>query len=980
MGVAGFFKWLMERYPSVCRSAGSGLTPLFDCFFIDFNCIIHRAIRATEGGSDENQMELVAEILRFTDSLIQIIRPTKLLYIAVDGPAPFAKSVQQRQRRFTGKAGSESSAGFTKNSISVGTSFMEYLHQRITKFIQDRMENDEVWSTPKVIYSSHHTPGEGEHKIFDFIRAQRKAGTWNENYSCCVYSPDADLIFVCLYSHIKNFCVMKDSDMTTGERAIFNVKNDSGVRFSPDDFSLVYIQLIRELILVDFLDGDDKDLSRVTDDFCAISFLLGNDFIPHFPDFSIQKGQFNIALDVYQRNFLSKRIFLIENEQFNYHNLGLFLGDVSVICAQLSNSSQTKESVYNYAIDNFFRRMDKPKPEEMNELLAKSAFVALDSFTWVLRYYTYGCPSWTWSFPAIAAPALIIISKFADSYKPSFVLGVPPTPVECLMSLLPAKSVGLLPAPLQKYADVGSPLYDIFNGSSKGVSYDDLMRIKETIKKEEANFTEEEKQRNVIMKPFEIRQFSMKQIDDEESVSLPKGTTYEKNPPGMPSYFSLNHKITIAQKPPVTRENTPLLIYADVADNVASLVPSFEVLKGLVGKVVLVDFPFLVPAQVKDVLNMKKENTSMHEKLRSRCNANGFEAPKECIVIEARPLIHTDVRHTKLAWSEETYFYPFAQTAPVGLFPILSCINETFRKRASRNMPGVVTRGQHSGNLCKIVSINEDTFTVKLIQRSFSRQIKKTFDDDKNRWFSIPDVSKKLSIPVSSISISLNKISTPRYGRNIGLAVIKQTKAAEGYVKRQGKNIFITAPLIPVIKDYFEKIGALKEVMNNSTEKNFNENYVLFLESLGDDAEQFTIDISQWVKANSPGYHAPMSLIFHSSVAAETMQKVEEEIEKMDVPDVEGKTVVVPQDSVIWPGKNIRFYDVRPPNRCDHVVFIGYKGIVPFGTTGTVLSSFCRGQVCQVIADKEFDFGSTMVDQFRKRRVFIAYSSDLFPF
>ena len=70
----------------------------------------------------------MTEVFRYLDTLVRVIKPQNLLFISVDGPAPLAKCVEQRKRRFK-RAKVIQPGKFDANAISVGTQFMEDLNR-----------------------------------------------------------------------------------------------------------------------------------------------------------------------------------------------------------------------------------------------------------------------------------------------------------------------------------------------------------------------------------------------------------------------------------------------------------------------------------------------------------------------------------------------------------------------------------------------------------------------------------------------------------------------------------------------------------------------------------------------------------------------------------------------------------------------------------------------------------------------------------
>jgi hypothetical protein len=109
MGVPKFYRWLSERYPLINQMiSNSSMLPEIDNFYLDMNGIIHACTHAngTETSVKLSLRDMVLAIFRYIDRCVSgIVKPKKLLYLAIDGVAPRAKLNQQRSRRF--RAGQE---------------------------------------------------------------------------------------------------------------------------------------------------------------------------------------------------------------------------------------------------------------------------------------------------------------------------------------------------------------------------------------------------------------------------------------------------------------------------------------------------------------------------------------------------------------------------------------------------------------------------------------------------------------------------------------------------------------------------------------------------------------------------------------------------------------------------------------------------------------------------------------------------------
>jgi 5'-3' exonuclease len=221
MGVHYFFPWIKKECPQCVGGA-----PVFaqDCVLLfDVNGLLYGA-RKTPKEACEDVMKIVKS--RIAESRASVV------VLALDGVAPKAKRWQQRKRRFLNP---------TNNNLSVGSDFMTKLDSAFVSFL------DENVLCPSVFYSGTNVAGEGEHKLFKFL----KQFQWkNHKY---IFGVDGDLLVLSLLSLEKDLFVI---------RPVF---------MRPGSVECVSIDIFREYISLRFADVPS---------FVCLASVLGNDFLP----------------------------------------------------------------------------------------------------------------------------------------------------------------------------------------------------------------------------------------------------------------------------------------------------------------------------------------------------------------------------------------------------------------------------------------------------------------------------------------------------------------------------------------------------------------------------------------------------------------------------------------------------------------------------------------------------------------------------
>jgi 5'-3' exoribonuclease 2 len=273
-----------------------------------------------------------------------------------DGVAPRAKMNQQRSRRFRsaqeakekdadkaellkmlrsqsgGQVDESTSEAMNKktwdhNAITPGTPFMDILAMSLRYWTTYKLNTDPAWAKVKVIISDATVPGEGEHKIMEFIRSQRSSPEHDPNTRHVIYGLDADLIMLGLATHEPHFRVLRedvffqdsqgrvcricgqkghDARECRGQAKEKDGEFDEKDKAHPlKPFIWLHVSILREYLEAELYVPSQPfrfDLERAIDDWVFMCFFCGNDFLPHLPSLEIREDGIDTLIAIWRDN------------------------------------------------------------------------------------------------------------------------------------------------------------------------------------------------------------------------------------------------------------------------------------------------------------------------------------------------------------------------------------------------------------------------------------------------------------------------------------------------------------------------------------------------------------------------------------------------------------------------------------------------------------------------------------------------------
>lgn len=302
MGIPSYFNFILKKHSNIIKKKSFVRS---DYLFIDANSLIYDTIYENKIMNGDKNDYIYKKVYENITKLIKTISPNKKTYICFDGIPPYAKIVQQRQRRYKGSLINKllnKKKDWNTNQITPGTDFMNNLDL----FLIDKYKNSK-----NIHFSGSMEPMEGEHKISKIIRSK----IINNHDNIIIYGLDADLFIlglllvnesnkIFLYKETKHFSYIK------------NINEENDYYFDLNIFS--------EQISLSLTNACNVS---ATYDYCFLTFLCGNDFMPHTPSINIRNYGIPLIIEKYTEYIekYNESIINKNSKSINWNNLRKYL-------------------------------------------------------------------------------------------------------------------------------------------------------------------------------------------------------------------------------------------------------------------------------------------------------------------------------------------------------------------------------------------------------------------------------------------------------------------------------------------------------------------------------------------------------------------------------------------------------------------------------------------------------------------------------
>lgn len=474
MGIPYYFSYIIKNYGNIIKKIQKNLS--VDGFFLDSNSIIYDAIYNTEysGNKESYEKEIINYVCEKIKLYIQQVSPSTLVYIAFDGVAPVAKLDQQRSRRYKSwfQSKHKNQNGWDRTAVTPGTQFMTDLNKGVEKYFK----NNTKLGVKNVIFSGSDREGEGEHKIFDYIR-KNKCG------NVVVYGLDADLIMLSI-----NHIPYVDNIYLFRETPEFIKSLDDSL--DPNELYILEIEYFkRELVY--YMNGDkipkgEQEINKIHD-YIFITFMLGNDFMPHFPALNIRTNGIDTLMECY-RNVIGEKGLNITNGQHiywkNFRKLVMELAKHEEMYLQTeykTRSKMEKRVLSSYhkkdedekllscpCVEREVEKYINPFDEcwearyydmlmdidyKDDEAIKKLCLNYIEGLEWTFKYYSEGCIDWRWTYRYDYPPLLRDLQRYIPYFDTEMLDVKPKDNVRDMVQLsyvIPKTSLHLLPPTIRE--------------------------------------------------------------------------------------------------------------------------------------------------------------------------------------------------------------------------------------------------------------------------------------------------------------------------------------------------------------------------------------------------------------------------------------------------------------------------------------------------------------------------------------------------